>query len=43
LSRLSGSETTLGEWLRGRKNRAELVIATNVGFNRAAIGPIVTC
>jgi hypothetical protein len=29
--------------MREQKNRAELVIATNVGFNRAAIGTIVTC
>jgi len=33
------SETVLGEWLRERGNRDELVIATKVGFNRADRGP----
>jgi aryl-alcohol dehydrogenase-like predicted oxidoreductase len=33
------SETTLGKWLKARGNRADLVIATKVGFNRADIGP----
>lgn len=32
------SETTLGKWLKARGNRAELVIATKVGFNRNDIG-----
>jgi hypothetical protein len=31
------------EWMHGRKNRTELAIAANAGFNRAWIGPIVTC
>ncbi|MFW6288393.1 MAG: aldo/keto reductase, partial [Spirochaetota bacterium] len=33
------SEAMLGEWLRARGNRNELVIATKVGFNRADRGP----
>ena len=33
------SETVLGEWMRDRGNRNELVIATKVGFNRDDIGP----
>ena len=33
------SETTLGKWMRARKNRSQLVIATKVGANRADIGP----
>ena len=33
------SETTLGKWMRTRKNRSQLVIATKVGANRADIGP----
>ncbi len=33
------SETVLGEWMRDRRNRDELVIATKVGFNRDDIGP----
>jgi aryl-alcohol dehydrogenase-like predicted oxidoreductase len=33
------SESVLGEWMRDRRNRDELVIATKVGFNRADIGP----
>ncbi len=33
------SETVLGEWMRDRGNRDELVIATKVGFNRDDIGP----
>jgi aryl-alcohol dehydrogenase-like predicted oxidoreductase len=33
------SETVLGKWMRTRKNRSQLVIATKVGANRADIGP----
>lgn len=33
------SEVTLGKWLKARGNRADIVIATKVGFNRADIGP----
>jgi aryl-alcohol dehydrogenase-like predicted oxidoreductase len=33
------SETVLGEWMKERGNRDELVIATKVGFNRADRGP----
>ncbi len=33
------SETTLGKWMKARGHRADLVIATKVGFNRADIGP----
>lgn len=33
------SETMLGEWLKERGNRNDLVIATKVGFNRDDIGP----
>lgn len=32
------SETTLGDWMRERKNRDRLIIATKVGFNRDDIG-----
>jgi len=33
------SETTLGKWLKLRRNRQNVIIATKVGFNRADIGP----
>ena len=33
------SETILGEWIKERNNRSELLIATKVGFNRDDIGP----
>ncbi len=33
------SEAMLGEWMKDRGNRAELTIATKVGFNRDDIGP----
>jgi aryl-alcohol dehydrogenase-like predicted oxidoreductase len=33
------SETMLGEWMKDRRNREQLFIATKVGFNRDDIGP----
>lgn len=33
------SEAALGEWMKERGNRSELIIATKVGFNRDDIGP----
>ncbi len=34
----SESETVLGAWMKERKNRAELFLATKVGFNTPAVG-----
>jgi aryl-alcohol dehydrogenase-like predicted oxidoreductase len=33
------SETVLGGWIKDRKNRKELFLASKVGFNRPKVGP----